>query len=380
MNKLSRIACSPMLFLTAILLSPAMASAQQFTPWSAPVNAGATLNSPCNDQHPALSKDGLTLVFASNRGVSASDPCVATVHLWVSERDSLDSPWETPQPLAMLNSPLDSAYEDMAANFSTDGHWLFFHSQRPSDCVPAGGIRQIWAAHRQNKRDDFGWEAPINLGCSLNGPTDDAGPTFFEDDATGTLYLYFTRDLMSPTVDPPGNGFDIYVSTCSADLDRCNRRQMWSAGTYVAELSSPLRDTRTAIRRQDGLEMVISSTRAGTVGGLDLWVSTRRDVLDSWSIPININDDNAAKGGNAVLNTTANDAAPALSWDGETLFFYSNRAGGFGGNDLFISTRARLCDSQEEPGRNHSFFGDERGFQVGAGQCICESYPFGLGR
>ena len=154
MYKMYRIVCSPMLFLTAVLLSPAIASAQQFTPWSAPVNAGATLNSPCNDQHPALSKDGLTLVFASNRGVNATDPCVATVHLWVSERDSLDSPWQTPQPLSMLNSPLDSAYEDMAANFSTDGHWLFFHSQRPSDCVPAGGIRQLWAAHRENKRDD----------------------------------------------------------------------------------------------------------------------------------------------------------------------------------------------------------------------------------
>lgn len=384
MNKLYRIACSPMLFLTAILLWSAAANAQQFTPWSAPVNAGAIVNSPCNDQHPALSKDGLTLVFASNRAVNASDPCVATVHLWVSERDSLDSPWQTPEPLSTLNSPLDSAYEDMAANFSTDGHWLFFHSQRPSDCVPAGGIRQLWAAHRQNKRDDFGWEAPINLGCFLNGPTDDAGPTFFEDDATGTLYLYFTRDLMSPTVDPAGNGFDIYVSTCNSDLDRCNRRQLWSSGTYVADLSSPLRDTRTAIRRQDGLEMVISSTRAGTVGGLDLWVATRSSVLEPWSIPININDDNAAKGGNAVLNTTANDAAPALSWDGETLFFYSNRAGGFGGNDLYISTRARLCDSQEEPGRSHPFFGDRGGFQSESGRergCFgCESYPVGLRR
>jgi hypothetical protein len=337
---------SLVLVLIGIPLSAAAAKAQEFGPWSAPVNAGATVNSPCNDQHPALSKDGLTLVFASNRGLNASDPCVSTVHLWVSERDSLDSPWETPQPLSMLNSPLNSTYEDMAANFSTDGHWLFFHSQRPSDCVPAGGIRQLWAAYRHNKRDDFGWEAPINLGCVLNGPTDDAGPTFFENDRSGTLYLYFTRDLTSPTLDPAGNGFDIYVSTCTADLDSCNRQQLWSGGTYVAELSSPLRDTRTAIRRRDGLEMIISSTRAGTVGGLDLWVATRACVLDTWSIPININEDNVNKGSDLVLNTTANDAAPALSWDSQTLFFYSNRSGGFGGNDLFFSTRAKMPDAQ----------------------------------
>jgi hypothetical protein len=245
--------------------------------------------------------------------------------------------------MSMLNSPLDSSYEDMAASFTDGGHWLFFHSQRPSDCVPSGGIRQLWAAHRRNNHDPLGWEAPINLGCALNGQTDDAGPTFFEDRATGKLYLYFTRDLTSPTVDPAGNGFDIYVSTCFADVDRCNRQKLWTAGTYDPQLSSPLRDTRTAIRHRDGLEMIMSSTRAGSLGGLDLWASTRKSVRDNWSIPTNLNDDIAEKGGAAVVvNTTANEGAPALSWEGQALFFYSNGPGGFGGNDLYISTRQEL--------------------------------------
>jgi hypothetical protein len=325
-----------------VLLLSCIAAAQEFGPWSVPVSLGPTINSKCNDQHPALSKDGLTLVFASNRAANATDPCLAAVHLWASQRDGLDSPWQVPQPLSMLNSSFGSNYEDMAANFATDGHWLFFHSQRPSDCVPAGGIRQLWAAHRQNKRDDFGWESPINLGCILNGPTDDAGPTFFEDDTMGTLYLYFTRDLISPTVDPAGIGFDIYVSTCTGDLDTCNRQQLWSAGSYVPELSSPLRDTRTAIRRRDGLEMIVTSNRAGTVGGLDLWVSSRGSVQEPWSLPINLNDDNVNKGGDPVLNTIGNDGAAALSWDGRTMIFYSNKAGGFGGNDLYVSTRQKL--------------------------------------
>jgi hypothetical protein len=264
----------------------------------------------------------------------------------------------------MINSPYDSLYEEHAPNLTTDGHWLFFHSQRPSDCVPGGGIRQLWAAHRQNKRDDFGWEAPINLGCALNGPNadgvtlfDHAGPNFFEDDASGTLYLYFTGDPIPANVDPPGNGFDIYVSTCSADLDSCNRQQLWSAGTLIPNLSSPVRDTRTAIRRRDGLEMLISSNRAGTFGLLDLWVSTRSSVefsQDNWSIPVNVNQDNLDKcsqlgidaGSCPIVNATANDGAPALSWDGQTLMFFSNRAGGFGGNDLYMSARQKLTGSQ----------------------------------
>ena len=76
-------------------------------------------------------------------------------------------------------------------------------------------------------------------------------------------------------------------------------------------------------------------------GGLDLWVSTRTSQEDPWSIPVNLNEDNVAKGGESLVNTAANEGAPALSWDGQTLFFYSNRAGGKGANDLYMSTRAR---------------------------------------
>ena len=42
------------------------------------------------------------------------------------------------------------------------------------------------------------------------------------------------------------------------------------------------------------------------------------------------------------MNTTAFDGGPALSFDGTTLYFHSNRPGGVGGNDLYVTTRARL--------------------------------------
>src|SRR5260370_379442 len=270
-----------MLIAFAALAMVATAKAQDFGPWSAPVNLGLVVNSACNDQHPTLSKDGLSLIFSSNRPfdhqpTSTSD-CLIALHLWVSQRDSLDSPWQTPQPLTIVNSPEASPYLDHAPNLTTDGHWLFFHSTRPDGCN-GGGYNELWAAHRQNKRDDFGWETPINLGCTLNIPAaDNAGPNFWEDDSTATLYLYFTRDLtpLGPGTGPAGNGFDIYVSTCPADLDRCNRQQLWSPGVYVAELNSPARDTRTAIRRRDGLEMMVTSNPAGTRGGIYRWCSPR---------------------------------------------------------------------------------------------------------
>ena len=200
------------------------------------------------------------------------------------------------------------------------------------------------AAHRKDARNDFGWEPPINLGCTLNtSGADNAGPTFWEDDTHGTLYLYFTRNE-TPT-NP--NAFNIYVSTCTADVSSCNRYLLWNPGADVAELNSRgFRNTRTAIRRRDGLEMLITSNRPGTVGAPDLWVSTRDSAQDPWSIPTDLNVDNLNEGGAAVVNTTANDGAPTLSWDGQTEIFYSNKPGGIGGNDLYMSARQKLNDSQ----------------------------------
>src|SRR5689334_17212373 len=90
-----------MLIAIATLMMAAAAHAQTFGPWSSAVSLGSVVNSPCNDQHPALSKDGLTLIFASNRPATPG-PCVSALHLWLSQRDSLDSPWQTPEPVTIL--------------------------------------------------------------------------------------------------------------------------------------------------------------------------------------------------------------------------------------------------------------------------------------
>lgn len=342
-----------------------VAVAQQFGPWSAPANLGSIVNSACDDQHPTLSKDGLSLIFSSTRPQDpALTSCDVALHLWVSQRDSLDSPWQRPQPLTMLNSPDSSHFQEHAPYLTTDGHWLFFHSSRADGSCNGGGRQELWAAHRQDKRNDFSWEAPINLGCNLNiSAADDAGPNVWED-TTGTLYLYFTRNLSPANPD----GFSIYLSTCSADLDSCIRQQLWGATDQpVGALSSSVRDTRTALSRRDGLEMIVTSRRCNSpipsidlplcstlsAGMLDLWVSTRDSVRlsqDNWTTPINLNRDNLNKCNQLgmpscpVLNTGPNDGAPALSWDGQTMIFYSNRPGGSGGNDLYMSTRTKLPD------------------------------------
>jgi hypothetical protein len=63
-----------------------------------------------------------------------------------------------------------------------------------------------------------------------------------------------------------------------------------------------------------------------------MYSSVRKSVLEPWSEPKTLGP---------VVNTAANDGLGAISPDGETLFITSTRDGGFGSNDLFVTTRGK---------------------------------------
>jgi hypothetical protein len=103
----------------------------------------------------------------------------------------------------------------------------------------------------------------------------------------------------------------------------------------VSEFSSPARDTRIFIRK-DGLEAFITSNRAGGQGSIDIWTSTRATLSDPWPLePTNLG---------FPVNSTADDGSPWLSKDGTMLYLFSTRAGGLGGRDIWYTTRAKLTE------------------------------------
>ncbi len=293
-----------------LLVATAIAAHGQpgFTTWNEATNLGATVNSGVTDQHPAISKKGLSLYFISNRAGGSG-----ALDIFVSQRETTADPWGPP---VNLGPNVNSPGTENAPTLSRDGHLLFFGSNRPGGC---GGF-DLWATYRRHTHDDFGWEPAFNLGCTINTSFDEDGATYVEDEATGVTTLYFT------SLNRPDNigDWDIYTSTLQVD-------GTFSPGQLVTELSSVGRDTRTSISR-NGLEMFITSNRPGGLGGLDVWVSTRASTGDTWSAPFNLG---------APVNSTDNDGAPALSFDGRTLYFYSLRPGGYGGNDLYVATRSK---------------------------------------
>lgn len=91
-------------------------------------------------------------------------------------------------------------------------------------------------------------------------------------------------------------------------------------------VSTPQTEIRASIS-PDGRQIVWGSTdRPGGAGGWDLWQASRVDGRWSNARPLSV-------------NSSANDFDPFFSADGRWLYFFSNRAGGIGGDDLYRVSR-----------------------------------------
>jgi Tol biopolymer transport system component len=281
-----------------------------FSDWSEPVNLGPVVNSAFPDQNPTLSRDGMSLYFASNRpgGVGGID-------IWVAQRACVDCPWETPVNLGLL---VNSTANDNGPELSADGHLLFFFSLRQG----GEGGADLYMSRRTDPQDDFAWEVPVNLGPVVNTSMDEAGPNYTAIVENGTANLYFNRGVQGgPGV--TGNT-DIYRVRVARD------GEILDIPEPVAELNvTDFLDQGPSVRT-DGREILFQSDRPGTLGFGDLWVSTRPSAHHSWSIPVNLG---------APLSSQDNEQGPDLSHDGRTIVWASGRAGGSGQFDIWMSMR-----------------------------------------
>jgi hypothetical protein len=300
-----------------------------FSEWSEPVNLGPTINaSGFNDQQAAPSRDGLSLYFASARPEASGD-VVFDLNIWVAQRACAEDscPWGTP---VSIGSTVNSSVNDFAPVLSRDGHWLFFASGRPGL-----GSADIWASHRENVHDDFGWQTPVNVGAGVNASGFEGGPGYFENDDAGAPQLYFNKNPL-----PSNAAGDIYVSEQAADGS-------WGTAVPVLELNSDSTDQRPAVAF-NGLTIYLYSNRlgsmpnpAGSTTSNDIWVSTRASVLEPWSAPTIVG---------APINTAAGEMHPFIFSHGriEALYFTRNVAAPPAvDQDLFVSTRMRQGEGPE---------------------------------
>ena len=78
----------------------------------------------------------------------------------------------------------------------------------------------------------------------------------------------------------------------------------------------------------DGYTLYFASNRKGGYGGTDIWYSTLEE--GRWSEPVNLGP---------TVNTRGDETAPYIHFDDKTLYFASNGRMGMGGSDLYMAKR-----------------------------------------
>ena len=179
-----------------------------------------------------------------------------------------------------------------------------------------------WVAHSKQylANAKFAMEAvkhpvpfnPINLGDSVNTKYYELFPSLTADENT----LVFMRR------DPAGKDWneDFYFTHFV--------NGHWTPAKNLGDqLNSLYQDGAMSITNL-GNEMYFASDRPGGFGRIDLYYSQKKNGV--WSTPYNLG---------ATINTPGWDSQPSISADGKTLYFVSTRPGGFGGSDIYMSTK-----------------------------------------
>jgi hypothetical protein len=110
----------------------------------------------------------------------------------------------------------------------------------------------------------------------------------------------------------------------------------FSTPTPIAALANPAMDEEPTFTA-DLLELYFCSDR---LGGRDIFVSTRATAADPWGAPAIVAE---------ISPSNTQEFSPGLAPDGLTIWFASNRTGGLGFTDIYVSTRATRATPWSPP-------------------------------
>lgn len=251
----------------------------------------------------ACSGCGFELVPATGAGADAPINGDGGIEL-ADGAEAIDAPlcawgsWGVPSAIAELNT----GTLDARPRLSPDERTMTFYSTRSG----GAGDRDLYSATRASLVDAFSPAfnvAELNTGSSERDPAPSADGL--------TLVFSSTR----------AGEHDIFIAT------RSSTTAAFSAPQPIAALNTSVREYFTAMSA-DGRTIYFSSDRTtGSVGGYDVWFSTRANTSSSFTTVQNL----------ASINTGSDEYQALVSPDGREIYFSSTRTGSV---EIFVSTRA----------------------------------------
>jgi imidazolonepropionase-like amidohydrolase len=280
-----------------------------------------------------------------------------------------------------LGPAVNSSFFDGSPTVSADERTLIFTSERME------GRQDLFTSTRRRTEDP--WGEAVSLGPTVNHLaahdfsvrlSQDARSLYFASERPGgfgSSDLYVARraspghpweppENLGPGINtgafeafptPSADGNALYFNRSTAwdspDSDiwvttRANEDEHWGAPERLPE---PVRGPGADFApaiSADGLTLFFASDRPGNVGRVDIWAARRRSESAPWAAPENLG---------APVNTPQSVAmAPFPSVDGRRLYFMSSRPGGLGGADcdfwncfdLYVATRTCGDERREE--------------------------------
>ncbi len=256
----------------------------------APVNLGDSINSSFSEYYPSVTVTDSLLVFTRNGQYMREDFFSSTI---IGQQFAKATP---------IGGTINEEPQKGAITVSQDGEWMLFAGRFAERGYDHFDLYIAYATPQ-------GWSEPINLGPAINTEFWESAPTLSPDKQV----LYFSSNR-------PGGfgGKDLYYSTRLPN-------GKWAPAKNMGAVINSAGDDQAPFIHADNQTLYFTSDGHPGYGGTDLFI-LRKNQQGEWGKPENLG---------YPINTIENEGSLAVSADGLTAYYASDRSDSRGGLDLY---------------------------------------------
>jgi outer membrane protein OmpA-like peptidoglycan-associated protein/tetratricopeptide (TPR) repeat protein len=272
-----------------------------------PKNMGAEVNTDGYEYFPAITADNSQFMFTRNVRPDKNDP---NSH-WQEDffiSKNVDGKWTAAKG---ISNNINTQANEGAPTLSVDGQILFFVICAQEEGY--GGERKGYGSCDIFYSQLIGtkWTKPQNVGSPVNSKNWETQPSFSSDGKT----LYFIRGTLN---EEGVRDRDIWMAQIQDD-------GRWSNPVRLSDKINTPGNEESVYIHPDNQTLYFASNGHIGMGGMDIFMC-KRDANGEWGNPINLG---------YPINTWNDENSLLVNAQGNVAYFSSDRAGGFGGMDIY---------------------------------------------